>query len=188
MNQTGKIGELTTTLSGVLENEVNWLREIGASAMQKGNLATVRDLLVDLESLERLRNNLSFGSSVAMEILHRYQSMIPDYLNRDLPEGTYTNSQDYIQPTLVALNTLGSNASRADIFNWVENHMPLLPNDTELYDKYRTRARTAISFALSNLKERGLVNNPTRGTWAITTSGKKRVRSIAEKNGNQTTQ
>lgn len=88
---------------------------------------------------------------------------------------------DFIFPTLEALKELGGSARRGEVISAVAEREGL--TDEQLEARYEASgdliADDRISWALSDLKKMGAVDNSRRGVWAITEAGQ-RIESQSE--------
>jgi hypothetical protein len=94
---------------------------------------------------------------------------------------------DYEIPVLKALVKIGGSAKTKDVYPVVEEIMiPRLKNHPEEYGKYTAQEHTIwknkTQWAREYLKRKGQLDGSIRGVWAITDSGRERLR-ILEKSG-----
>jgi restriction system protein len=91
-----------------------------------------------------------------------------------MKETFYYKYDDLFNPTLIALQKLGGSGSVAEIEEEVANILQL--TDDEINDIHRgntTKLTYRLAWARNYLKRYGLVENSSRGVWALTEEGLK---------------
>ncbi|MHC4840082.1 MAG: restriction endonuclease [Planctomycetota bacterium] len=81
---------------------------------------------------------------------------------------------DLFSPLLQALHQLGSSASIAELEQKVAELLDLSEEDLEeIHEGNRTKFSYRLAWARTYLKRFGLIENSTRGVWALTAEGQK---------------
>lgn len=187
------VEEALDLLSAEVREEIHRIREEGAGAMLKGDLATARSVIDFASNLETFARNVdklvqqwnSISDQQEAEA-EPVRAIVSKIFTGKARKGTITTHEELYIPLLQALENLGGSAKTKDAIDEVGRLMEgkLKPKDFD-YLKSGTdtiRWRNKVMWARNNLvNELGLMRSDSSfGVWAISEAGSK---YLAEQTG-----
>lgn len=180
------VEEALDLLSSEVREEIHRIRDEGANAMKKGDLATAKAVIEMAESLEAFTTSVDKLVAQWNAIAKRHEeepelvkAIVGKSFFQKARKGTITPNKDYYQPLLQALVNLGGSAKTQKAIDEVGRLMvgKLKPKDFELLksEPQTVRWRNKVMWARNDLvKKLGHMRGDSPfGIWSISDKGHK---------------
>lgn len=189
MKRTSKhtdVEEALDLLSTEVREEIQRIREEGAAAMMKGDLATARSVIDFAEKLEKFAGSVEKLMGDWQKIAGQHEAepesvkaIVGKAFFGKARKGTITPNKDYYAPLLQALVNLGGSAKTQDAIDEVGRLMKgnLKQKDFELLksEPQVMRWRNKVMWARNDLVKKfgHMKEDSPHGTWEISAVGRK---------------